>query len=35
VNDALGHYLGTAGADRYVKRVNLEMAHLARVMKAG
>jgi soluble lytic murein transglycosylase-like protein len=35
VNDALGHYLGTSGADRYVKRVNLEMAHFTRVMKAG
>jgi hypothetical protein len=34
VQDALGHYLGTAGADRYVRRVSVEMAHLTRVMKA-
>jgi len=34
VTGALGHYLGTAGADSYVKRVRLEMAHLARVLKA-
>jgi soluble lytic murein transglycosylase-like protein len=34
VQDALSHYLGTAGADRYVRRVNVEMAHLTRVMKA-
>jgi hypothetical protein len=34
VEDALGHYLGTAGAERYVRRVNVEMAHLTRVMKA-
>ena len=35
VNDALGRYLGTAGADRYVKRVDVERAHLTRVLKAG
>jgi soluble lytic murein transglycosylase-like protein len=34
IQDALGHYLGTAGAERYVRRVNVEMAHLTRVMKA-
>jgi hypothetical protein len=34
VQDALGHYLGTTGAERYVRRVNVEMAHLTRVMKA-
>jgi soluble lytic murein transglycosylase-like protein len=34
IQDALGHYLGTAGADTYVRRVNVEMAHLTRVMKA-
>ena len=34
VTGALGHYLGAAGADSYVKRVRLEMAHLARVLKA-
>jgi hypothetical protein len=26
--------LGTTGAERYVRRVNVEMAHLTRVMKA-
>lgn len=35
VNDALGRYLGAAGADRYVKRVDVERAHLTRVLKAG
>jgi hypothetical protein len=34
IQDALGHYLGTTGADTYVRRVNVEMAHLTRVMKA-
>ena len=34
IQDALGHYLGTTGAERYVRRVNAEMAHLTRVMKA-
>jgi soluble lytic murein transglycosylase-like protein len=34
IKDALGHYLGTTGAERYVRRVSLEMAHLTRVMKA-
>jgi Transglycosylase SLT domain len=34
IEDALGHYLGTTGAERYVRRVNMEMAHLTRVMKA-
>jgi soluble lytic murein transglycosylase-like protein len=34
IKDALGHYLGTTGAERYVRRVNLEMAHLTRVLKA-
>jgi soluble lytic murein transglycosylase-like protein len=34
IKDALGHYLGTAGAERYVIRVNVEMAHLTRVLKA-
>jgi len=34
IQDALGHYLGTTGAETYVRRVNVEMAHLARVMKA-
>ena len=34
IKDALGHYLGTAGAERYVTRVNVEMAHLTRVLKA-
>jgi soluble lytic murein transglycosylase-like protein len=34
IHDALGHYLGTAGADTYLRRVNVEMAHLTRVMKA-
>jgi len=35
IEDALGRYLGTAGGDRYVKRVHVEMAHLTRVMKDG
>lgn len=30
--DALGHYLGTAGADRYINHVRLEMAHFGRVL---
>src|SRR5258708_4739675 len=34
IQDALGHYLGTTGADTYARRVNVEMAHLTRVMKA-
>jgi soluble lytic murein transglycosylase-like protein len=34
IKDALGHYLGTTGAERYVQRVNVEMAHLTRVLKA-
>jgi soluble lytic murein transglycosylase-like protein len=34
IEDALGHYLGTTGAERYVRKVNVEMAHLTRVMKA-
>jgi soluble lytic murein transglycosylase-like protein len=34
IEDALGHYLGTTGAERYVRRVNVEMAHLTRVMNA-
>ena len=34
IQDALGHYLGTTGAETYVRRVNVEMAHLTRVMKA-
>ena len=34
IHDALGHYLGTTGAERYVRRVDVEMAHLTRVMKA-
>ncbi len=34
IQDALGHYLGTTGAERYVRRVSVEMAHLTRVMKA-
>jgi soluble lytic murein transglycosylase-like protein len=34
IQDALGHYLGTSGAERYVRRVSVEMAHLTRVMKA-
>jgi len=34
IENALGHYLGTTGAERYVRRVNTEMAHLTRVMKA-
>ena len=34
IKDALGHYLGTTGAERYVRKVNLEMAHLTRVLKA-
>jgi soluble lytic murein transglycosylase-like protein len=32
VEDALGHYLGSAGADHYVKLVRREMAHLTRVL---
>jgi soluble lytic murein transglycosylase-like protein len=32
IEDALGHYLGTAGADHYLKLVRLEMAHLTRVV---
>lgn len=35
IEDALGHYLGTTGAERYVRRVNVEMAHLTRVMKGS
>ncbi|HLZ98789.1 MAG TPA: lytic transglycosylase domain-containing protein [Steroidobacteraceae bacterium] len=35
IQDALGHYLGTTGAERYLRRVNVEMAHLTRVMKAA
>jgi soluble lytic murein transglycosylase-like protein len=34
IPDALGHYLGTSGAERYVNRVQLEKAHLERVLKA-
>jgi soluble lytic murein transglycosylase-like protein len=34
ITGALGHYLGAAGADTYVQRVRLEMAHLARVLKS-
>jgi len=35
IQDALlGHLSGTTGADTYVRRVNVEMAHLTRVMKA-
>jgi soluble lytic murein transglycosylase-like protein len=34
VTDALARYLGTAGADRYVNRVRLEMAHLTRVLES-
>lgn len=33
VSDALARYLGTGGADQYLQRVRLEMAHLARVLK--
>ena len=32
VQDALARYLGTAGADRYVNRVRLEMAHLTSLL---
>jgi soluble lytic murein transglycosylase-like protein len=34
IEEALGHYLGSAGAGHYVKLVRLEMAHLTRVLKA-
>jgi hypothetical protein len=34
IEDALGHYLGSAGAEHYVKLVRLEMAHLTRVLRA-
>jgi soluble lytic murein transglycosylase-like protein len=34
VENALGRYLGTAGADHYVKLVRNEMAHLAKILKA-
>jgi soluble lytic murein transglycosylase-like protein len=33
ITDALGHYLGAAGADHYVNMVRSEMAHLAKVLK--
>jgi soluble lytic murein transglycosylase-like protein len=32
IEDALGHYLGSAGADHYTKLVRREMAHLTRVL---
>jgi soluble lytic murein transglycosylase-like protein len=35
ITDALGHYLGTAGADHYINSVRSEMAHLTKVLKAG
>jgi soluble lytic murein transglycosylase-like protein len=35
VEDALGHYLGTAGAEHYLKLVRREMAHLTRVLNAS
>jgi soluble lytic murein transglycosylase-like protein len=33
IENALGHYSGTTGEDRYVKLVRLEMAHLTRVLQ--
>jgi soluble lytic murein transglycosylase-like protein len=33
ITDALGRYLGAAGADHYVSRVRREMAHLSRVLE--
>jgi Transglycosylase SLT domain len=33
ISGALGRYLGTAGANRYVKRVQHEMEHLAKVLR--
>ena len=35
ITDALGHYLGTAGADHYINKVRSEMAHLAKVLKTA
>jgi soluble lytic murein transglycosylase-like protein len=34
LENALSHYSGSSGADRYVKLVRLEMAHLTRVLQS-
>jgi soluble lytic murein transglycosylase-like protein len=34
LEDALGRYLGSAGAEHYLRLVRLEMAHLTKVLKA-